>query len=105
MLGRYQFYSLHGDRAGRAARSAQAAADTTGLVLDNRALLAAVGQAPVTREQRRLQILSATQVGDIHQSETILRADVRAATAKDAFVAIEHWTDVAFEAANRLYYR
>src|ERR1035437_1607424 len=102
MSGGHQFYAFHRDCAGGTAGSAQAAADTTGLVLDDRALLAAVGHAPIPREERALQLFVATQVGGVHQPQAVFGADIGATAAEDALVAIKHRTDMTFQAPIRL---
>src|ERR1035437_8800940 len=100
--GGHQFYAFHCDRTGGAASGAKAAADAAGLVLDDRALLAARGHAPVTREERALQLFIAAQVGGVHQPQAVFGADIGATATENAFVAVKHRADVALQAAIRL---
>ena len=74
MSGGHQFYTLHRDRTGGTAGGAQTATDAAGLVLDDRALLAARGHAPVTRQERTLQLFVAAQIGGVHQPQAALDA-------------------------------
>ena len=99
MSGGKHFDSFHGDCAGGAAHRAQSAADAARLILDDGGLLAPSGHPAVAGEEGGLQFLVAPQVGDIHQAQAELRADVRAAAAQDALVAVEDGPDVAFQAA------
>src|ERR1017187_4267348 len=98
----HKLNSFHGDRARRTTHRAQAAPDAPGFVLDDGALFAGSRHAAVAREKRGLQTVVAAQMGGVHQAQAILRANVRAAAAENALVAVEDRADVAFEAAIRL---
>ena len=93
--------SLHRDRAGRAALGAETAADADRLVLED-------GGGPSGRDATELSLEHSVQPGgpidpvDRDDPQTELGADVDAAAAEDALVAVEDRVHAAVEAATRL---
>src|ERR1700690_55549 len=109
--GSFEYFALlllqgfHGDRMGWAPLGAQRAADAFLFVLDNRAGLArrqfACRNAEPFRDQGLVAGVS-LDLHQIHQAETVLRADVHAAIAEDALRAVEDGIDLTLQTAQSL---
>src|SRR5581483_6481772 len=87
--------SLHGDGVGRAALGAKGAADAEVLVLQDGGV---AGAGPVRGEQR-VDLGRGLQLVERDQLEAERRADVDAAAAEDALLAVEDGVDAAVETA------